>query len=189
MEVFGDSALNCVYAVVALVSFIFAVLSLIGTELGDALDLGADVDVDVDGDTGIDFINISPFALAVFGATFGLVGLITSIWAEMEPIPSILIASASGLVVGGVAHALFIYVLSPSRSSHFSLEEDAVGREVEVTITIPASGRGQVAFTNVSGRVTLGARSATGEEIPTGNTVVIVRLAGRNAVVQPVDLK
>lgn len=189
MEIFGDSALNCVYAVVALVSFLFAVLSLIGTEIGDALDLGADVDVDVDSEGGFDFINISPFALAVFGATFGLVGLITSVWAELTAIPSILIASGAGLLVGGLAHVLFIFVLSPSKSSHFSLEEDAVGREVEVTITIPADGRGQVAYNNVSGRVTLGARSATGEEIRSGNTVVIVKLAGRNAVVQPVDLK
>lgn len=187
MEIFGDSALNCVYALVAGISFLFAVLSLIGTEIGDALDIDADVDGDVD--TGVDFINISPFALAVFGATFGLVGLITSIWAEMAAVPSILIATGAGLLVGGLAHVLFIFVLSPSKSSHFSLEEDAVGREVEVTITIPATGRGQVAYNNVSGRVTLGARSATGEEIPTGNTVVIVKLAGRNAVVQPVDLK
>ena len=187
MEIFGNSALNCVYGLVAGISFLFAVLSLIGTEIGDALDFDADVDGDVD--SGLDFINISPFALAVFGATFGLVALITSIWAEMTAIPSILSATGAGLLVGGVAHALFIYVLSPSISSHFSLEEDAVGREVEVTITIPAKGRGQVAYTNVSGRVTLGARSATGKKISSGTSVVIVKLAGRNAVVQPVDLK
>jgi membrane protein implicated in regulation of membrane protease activity len=187
MEFFGDSALNCVYAIVALVSFLFAVLSLIGTEFGDMLDVGADVDGDID--TGTDFANVSPFALAVFGATFGLVGLITSIWAEMDAIPSILIATASGLVVGGLAHVLFIFVLSPSKSSHFSLQEDAIGREVEVTISIPAEGKGQVAYTNVSGRVTLGARSATGEKIPAGKTVVIEKVSGRNALVRPVDLK
>jgi membrane protein implicated in regulation of membrane protease activity len=105
----------------------------------------------------------------------------------MTPIPSILVATGSGLLVGGVAHVLFIYVLSPSRSSHFSLEEDAVGREVEVTITVPASGKGQVAYNNVSGRVTLGARSATGKKIPSGTSVVIVKLAGRDAVVRPAD--
>ena len=189
MELFGFSALQCVYALVALVSFAFAVVSLIGAEFGDALDVGGDVDVDADVDAGGGFANVSPFALAVFGATFGLVGMITSVWAEMDPIPSILIATAAGLVVGGLAHVLFIYVLSPSRSSHFSLQDDAVGREVEVTISIPAEGKGQVAYTNVSGRVTLGARSTTGERIPAGKTVVVERVSGRNAFVRPVDLK
>jgi membrane protein implicated in regulation of membrane protease activity len=187
MEIFGFSGLQCVYALVALLSFLFAVVSLIGTEFGDVLDVGADVDADVDAGGG--FANVSPFALAVFGATFGLVGMITSVWAEMEPIPSILIATASGLVVGGLAHVLFLYVLSPSKSSHFSLQEDAVGREVEVTISIPAEGRGQIAYNNVSGRVTMGARSATGEKISSGNTVIIEKVSGRNAVVRPVDLK
>jgi membrane protein implicated in regulation of membrane protease activity len=91
--------------------------------------------------------------------------------------------------VGGLAHVLFLYVLSPSKSSHFSLQEDAVGREVEVTISIPAEGRGQIAYNNVSGRVTMGARSATGEKISSGNTVIIEKVSGRNAVVRPVDLK
>ena len=187
MDILGFTALQCVYGLVALVSFLFAVISLLGAEVGDALDVGADVDVDADVDAGGGFANVSPFAIAVFGATFGLVGMITSGWAEMDPIPSILIATASGIVVGGLAHVLFIYVLSPSRSSHFSLQDDAVGREVEVTISIPADGKGQVAYTNVSGRVTLGARSLTGEAISAGKTVVIERVSGRNAFVRPVD--
>lgn len=188
MDFLGFTALQCVYALVAVVSFLFAVVSLIGAEFGDALDIGADVDVDADVDTGTDFANVSTFALAVFGATFGLVGMITSVWMELEPIASILVSAAAGLVVGGMAQVLFIYVLSPSKSSHFSLQDDAVGREVEVTISIPAEGRGQIAYNNVSGRVTMGARSATGESISTGTTVVIVRVSGRNAVVQPIDL-
>jgi membrane protein implicated in regulation of membrane protease activity len=189
MEIFGFTGLQCVYALVAVVSFLFAVASLVGAEFGDALDVGTDVAVDADVDTGADFANVSTFALAVFGATFGLVGMITSVWAEMEPIPSILISAAAGLVVGGLAQVLFIYVLSPSRSSHFSLQDDAVGREVEVTISIPAEGKGQIAYNNVSGRVTLGARSSTGESIPAGKTVVIERVSGRNAFVRPAELK
>ena len=187
MEILGFSALNCVYALVALVSFLFAVLSLIGTEFGDVLDVGGDVDVDADAGGG--FANVSPFALAVFGATFGLVGLITSVWAEMEPIPSILISTAAGVVVGGLAHVLFLYVLSPSKSSHFSLQEDALGREAEVIISIPAQGKGQIAYNNVSGRVTLGARSATGQMSPSGKTVRVLTVIGRSAVVQLADLK
>jgi hypothetical protein len=189
MEITGSNALNCVYALIAGVSFLFAVLSLIGTEIGDAFDLDADADIDLDVDHGFHFAHISPFALAAFGATFGLVGLVTTVWAEMTAIPSILIAAGAGLLIGGLAHVGFIFILSPSKSSHYSLEEDAIGREVEVTNTIPAEGKGQVAFTNISGRVSLGARSATGETIPSGTIVVIDKVIGRLAIVRPVELK
>lgn len=184
-QVLTMGALNCVYAVVAFVSFIFAVLSLIGHEFGDILDFHGDVDTHTD----LDFAHISPFALAMFGATFGLVGLITTIWLEMDAVPSILVSAGVGVVVGGVAQALFIFVLSPSKSSHFSLEQDAIGREAEVTITIPGEGQGQIAYSNVSGRVKLGARSLTGEKISTGQLVTIVHIVGRSAMVRPIEKK
>ena len=125
-EFLASGTLNLIYAVLILISFIFAVITLVGAEVGDALDL--DIDVDVDADTGVDIASVSPFALAMFGATFGLTGLITRIWFEMGAIPSILWAVGIGIVIGGLAQVLFIYVLSPSRSSHFSLADDAIGR-------------------------------------------------------------
>jgi membrane protein implicated in regulation of membrane protease activity len=175
------STLTCVYAFVGAISFLFAVFSLIGTEFGDVLD----VDVDADADAGVGFASVSPFALAVFGATFGLAGMITLTWLEMSPIPSILISTAAGLFVGGLAQGLFLYVLSPSKSSHYSLE-DSIGQEAQVSTSIPATGQGQITFNNVSGRVRLGARSATGESIPNGEFVIIEKITGRNAVVRPV---
>lgn len=173
-------ALDVVYAGIVLVSFIFAVLSLVGAGLGELFDFDADADGD-----GLFDIGISPFSLAVFGSAFGLVGLITHLWLEMDAIPSILWATGAGLLFGAVAQLFFIYVLSPSKSSHYSLERDAVGREAEVTIRIPAEGLGQIAFNNVSGRVTLGARSSTGDQISTGELVVIEKIVGRAAIVKP----
>ena len=184
-DLFSSGALGCVYALVAFVSFLFAVMSLIGTEFGDAFDF----DADADADTGVDFGNISTFALAVFGATFGLVGLITLLWLEMDTLPSILVSTVSGIVVGGLAQGLFLYVLSPSKSSHYSLEKDAVGREVQVTISIPEDGQGQISYNNVSGRVRLGARSASGEPIANGEFVVIEKIIGRAALVRPLEKK
>lgn len=182
-ELIASGTLNLVYAGILLVSFFFALLSFIGAEIGDAFDF----DFDVDGDGGFDFINISPFALAMFGATFGLSGLITRIWLEMDVTPSILWSAGLGLVIGALAQAFFLYVLSPSKSSHYSLQEDAIGREAEVIITIPSSGLGEIAFNNVSGRVKLGARSMSGKEIPTGDVVIIKRIVGRVAFVQTVE--
>ncbi len=74
-DFFSSGALNFVYAAAVIVSFVFAIMSLLGSEFGDALDFDADVEAD-----GIDFLRISPFGLAMFGAAFGVTGLITTLW-------------------------------------------------------------------------------------------------------------
>lgn len=178
---FSSGTLNLVYTIVFAISFIFALISLVGAELGDVLDF----DVDPESEGIFDFVSISPFALAMFGAIFGMVGLITRLWLEMEPIPSIIWSAGSGIVIGAAAQAFFVYILSPSKSSHYSLKDDAVGREAEVIITIPGDGLGQIAFNNVSGRVTLGARSSTGQEIHSGVLITIEKIVGRVAIVRP----
>ena len=76
---------------------------------------------------------------------------------------------------------------SPSKSSHYSLSTDAVGRDAQVIITVPSDGLGEITFDNVSGRVTLGARSATGKQIVNGQAVRIEEVTGRVALVRPVD--
>lgn len=179
-EVFASGTLNLVYAGIVIISFLFALVSLLGAEIGESLDVA----LDVDGDSGFDFISVSPFSLAMFGTAFGMVGLITRVWYEMEPIPSLLWATGLGFVIGAVAQALFLYVLSPSRSSHYSLQTDALERDAEVITSIPAGGLGEVAFNNVSGRVKLAARSSDGETISYGEVVVIKRIVGRVAYVE-----
>lgn len=182
-DLFGSGTLNLIYTIVSIVSFLFALLSLIGAEIGEVLDF------DIDGDTGFDFVSISPFALAMFGSTFGVVGLITRLWMEMDAIPSILWATGLGIIIGGVAQAFFFYVLSPSTSSHFELKDDATGREAEVITTVPQQGLGEVIFNNISGRVKLGARSSTGESIKLGQVVIIEKIVGRVAFVRPIETK
>lgn len=173
--------LDIVYAGIVIVSFLFAFLSLIGAGLDQVFDF----DLGTDGEGPFDLVGISPFSAAVFGSAFGLTGLITHLWLEMEAIPSVLWATGVGLLFGGVAQVFFLYVLSPSKSSHFSLERDTIGNEAEVTVAIPSDGLGQISFTNVSGRVGLGARSGTGKEIATGTLVIIKKVVGRVAIVEP----
>lgn len=180
-DIFSNSALNIVYGIVLLISFIFAVISLMGAEFGDVVD----IDSDIDADPELDFVNISPFALAMFGAAFGVTGLITSIALGMGPFASLIIAFIAGLIIGLAAQVLFFKVLSPTKSSHYSLAEDAVGRNAQVIVTVPNDGVGTIAFDNVSGRVTLGARSITGKAIPTGVPVRIDDVTGRVALVRP----
>jgi hypothetical protein len=158
---------------------------LAGAGLGDVLDI--DVDADVDAETGADFLSISPFALAMFGAAFGLTGLIGRISFDMNAAASLFWATIAGLLVGGLAQILFLYVLSPSKSSHYSLADVAVGREAEVIITIPAEGLGTIAFNTVGGRVTLGARSVSGKQVAKGQIVSVEKMSGRVAVVRLAD--
>jgi membrane protein implicated in regulation of membrane protease activity len=179
-EFIASGTLNIIYAVVLLISFLFSLLTLVGAEAIDVFDFDID-----GGDAG--FVSISPFALAMFGATFGLAGLITRIWLDMDTIPSILWASGIGLVVGGLAQAFFFYVLSPSKSSHYKLADDGVDREAEVIITIPENGLGTIAYDSFSSRVTLGARSATNKPIARGTIVTIERINGRIAIVRAID--
>jgi membrane protein implicated in regulation of membrane protease activity len=182
-DFFSSGALNFVYAAAVIVSFVFAIVTLLGAEFGDALDF----DADVDADSGVDFLSISPFGLAMFGAAFGLTGLITHLWFDMNAGASLVWAVVVGLGIGVLAQALFLYVFSPSKSSHYSLAADAVGRDAQVIITVPNEGLGKIAFDNVSGRVTLGARSATGKRIVNGEAVRIEKVTGRVALVRPVD--
>jgi membrane protein implicated in regulation of membrane protease activity len=181
-DFFSSGALNFVYAAAVLVSFIFAVVTLLGTEFGDSIDFDAEVEAD-----GIDFLRISPFGLAMFGAAFGVTGLITRLWFDMGAGASLFLAVVVGLGIGILAQLLFLYVFSPSKSSHYNLTVDAVGRDAQVIITVPNEGLGQIAFDNVSGRVTLGARSASGKKIVSGEAVRIEQVTGRVAIVRPVD--
>jgi membrane protein implicated in regulation of membrane protease activity len=180
-DILASGTLNLVYAGTILVCFVFVVLILIGGGIGDAFE----VDLDVDADAGFDFIPVSPFALAMLGTAFGFTGIITRTWLDMEAIPSVLWAAGFGVIIGIAAQVFFIYVLSPTKSSHFTLSDDAVGRTVEVIITIPSNGIGEVAYDNISGRVKLGARSVTGLQIERGEMVVIERITGRVAAVRP----
>ena len=47
-ELFSSGSLNFIYTIVVLISFVFALITLLGAGFGDALDF----DADIDGDTG-----------------------------------------------------------------------------------------------------------------------------------------
>ena len=181
-EFLNSGPLNLTYAGVLGISFIFALITLIGSEVGDALDF----DADVDGGDGIDFANVSPFAMAMFGASFGLTGLITRTVYEMPAINSIFWSTFIGFVIAAGAQALFIYVLMPTTTSHVKLTDDAIGRTVDVIISIPVKGRGTIAYDNKSGRVTMAAMSTDGHEISSGEAAVIEKVVGRVAHVRRV---
>lgn len=182
LETLQNDTLSLIYVVLLGISLLFVVMSLLGAEVTDAIDLDLDLDIEAD---GLDLPSVSGFALAVFMASFGAIGLITKLGMGMSAMGSVLSAVLAGLVLGTAAQALFIYVLSPTKSSHYSLADDAIGRRADVIISIPDDGTGKIAFDNPSGRVTLGARSTTGEPIRSGEAVIVEKVVGRVAHVHP----
>lgn len=180
-EFFASGTLNIVYASILLISFLFTLLTLLGAEVGDAFDF----DLDLDG--SFDFISVSPFAISIFGAFFGITGLITRLWLEQNTVSSLIWATSIGLIIGSLAQLFFIYILSPTVTQTYSLQEDAIGREADVTVTIPRKGLGSIAYNNNTGRITLGARSENGEKISSGTVVSIKQISGRVAVVSAID--
>ena len=182
LEFLQNDPLSAVYAALLAVSLLFVVLSLLGADATDALDL--DVDLDIDSD-GLDVPSVSGFAIASFLASFGAIGLVTKVGMGRAAVPSALSALIAGVVLGVGAQALFIYVLSPTKSSHFSLADDAIGRRADVIVSIPEGGVGKIAFDNPSGRVTLGARSTSKEPIRSGQAVIVEKVVGRVAHFHP----
>lgn len=180
-DIFNSGPLNLTYAGVLGVSFLFALISLIGSDVGDGLDFDIDADGGAD---GLDFVSLSPFAIAMFGAAFGFVGLLTRIAFEMSQARSLLWAGLAGLIIGAGAQLVFLYVLSPTTTSHVNLKDDAIGRAVDVIVTIPGKGKGTIAYDNKTGRVTMGAISATGRKINTGESVIIEKVVGQVAYVR-----
>ncbi|MGB1251876.1 MAG: hypothetical protein ACPG8W_14750 [Candidatus Promineifilaceae bacterium] len=183
-ELLNLGPLNLVYFGILGISFIFALISLIGSEIGDALNFDADVD---GGGDGVDFANVSPFSIAMFGAAFGLTGLVTRIVYEMPAINSVFWSAMIGLVIASGAQALLIYVLMPTTTSHVKLADDAIGRTVDVIISIPNKGKGTIAYDNKGGRVTLAAITNAGHQIQSGEAVIIEKIVGRVAHVRRIS--
>lgn len=190
IEIITSDSLVLIYAILLALSLVFVVLNLIGADLGDAfdfdLDLDFDVDIEAEADPGFNFPSISPFAIAVFMASFGAFGIFTRLGMGMTQIGSIGVSMFVGLLFGAAAQALFVYVLSPTKSSHFSLADDAEGRRADVIVSIPANGKGTITFDNASGRLTLAAQSKSGQPINTGKSVIIEKIVGRVAHVYPI---
>ncbi|HSH01662.1 MAG TPA: hypothetical protein VLL52_04025 [Anaerolineae bacterium] len=183
-DLIATGTLNVAYAGMLMLSIVFTLISLLGVGAGEALDF----DMEIDTDGSFDFISVSPFALALFFATFGAMGLVTRLGLGMEAVQSLVVATVAALAVGIMGQAFFVYILSPTVSSNFTLE-DLVGREAEVVTTIPADGRGEIGINNASGRLKLAARSTDHESIAVSSIVVIERLSGRLAIVSPVEDK
>ncbi|MFS4468791.1 hypothetical protein [Maribacter sp. 2210JD10-5] len=127
-----------IYWVTALISSaIFLVLIVMTLVGGDADDLGGDVDVEIEGDTGIGFQFLSFKNLMGFLTIFGWSGIACIENGLSKPI-TVLISVICGLIMMTAMAALFYYLAKLQSSGTLKLK-NALGQIGEVYLTIGAN--------------------------------------------------
>ncbi|MGI5861456.1 MAG: hypothetical protein ACOX6T_05290 [Myxococcales bacterium] len=141
------------------------------------LDAGADVEAG-DGHASVHLPIFSPTVISFFVFTFGAFGLlfhrafgIENPWVH-APMASV------GALLSGLGLAFGIYkITSHLESNRLGRVSDALAAPVEVTISVPAVGMGEIAYVSAGTRQTLSARSADGREYKQGTSVRVVKIA------------
>lgn len=203
--------LGCVYSILFFLGLGYAIFITITGGLADVdlpdvnidvpqIDLPGDVDIPgadihiggAEGFTGgidtpdVSVSPLSPITIATFVTTFGGVGLITTQFFGVDGRWSLLWALGSGLTLAGLMYVVVSQFLIGSQGSSEVRAVELVGIEAEVTVPIGARTPGQVVYVTKSGRMTSMARSVSGEAIPRGEFVTIVRVQGPQVLVRPV---
>lgn len=180
-------SLELIYLSLTTVGLVYAILILLGQGIGELdlpgfhLDAG-DVPSFDHGEVGLP--SISPMSIASFVTAFGAFGLVASELFNATTGVSLLAALGGGIIVGGAAQLLFIYVFSPQTSSLRSRHELAQAT-AEVITAIPKDGVGQIALVSRGARVTYSARAQPGQSFKQGDVVRVVEIVGNIAFVEP----
>ena len=202
--------LSCVYSILFFLGVGYAIFITVTGGLADVDMPDVDIDVpqiDLPGDVdipgadihigsaegfagGIDAPDVSvsplsPITIATFVTTFGGVGLITTQFFGVDGRVSLLWALGSGLALAGLMYVVVSRFLIGSQGSSEVRASELLGTEAEVTVPIGAKTPGKVVYVTKSGRMSSMARSATGEAIPRGEFVTIVRVQGPQVLVRP----
>jgi hypothetical protein len=199
----NSPGVTLIYLALLVIGVIYAIVVLIGAELGNlhipGLDLhlgGHDIsvghDVGLDGGGSVDHPSVkvpslSPITIASFVTAFGAFGLISMGLFDATARTSLVWAAIGGLIVAIIAHFAFGYFLiAPQGSSEVHLDALA-GCDAEVITPINPGTVGEIAFVAQGGRVTYTAKSADNTLIARGTTVVIEKVVGGVAIVKIKD--
>jgi len=124
---------------------------------------------------------LSPMVLSAFLAGFGGSGLVyRQIFGERVWLHMPLAAATSGVLGPCVAWAMW-KLTSTMDSNRAARESDVFSSAVEVVITVPKDGTGEIAYVSGGTRQTASARSADGREHKQGDTVKVLKLTDGTA--------
>jgi hypothetical protein len=163
-----------IYWVVALISSaIFVVLIVMTLAGGDADDFGGDVDVEIEGDTGIGFQFLSFKNLMGFLTIFGWSG-IACIDGGLSKTVTVLISVICGLLMMTAMAALFYYLAKLQSSGTLKLK-NALNQIGEVYLTIGAN-RSSIGKVSINVQGTLRELEALTDEAHDLNQSNVVRV-------------
>lgn len=177
-----------IYWIIALIGSLIFVVTLILTFIGgDADDIG-DVDMEIDGDTGIGFQFITFKNLVGFFTIFGWSG-IACIDAGMSKPMTIIISLVCGLIMMTIMAAMFFYMrkLNDSGTLDFNNAKGAVG-EVYLNIGANRSKMGK-AHVRIQGALReLEALSDSDIELKSGTVIKVMDVTDNGIlIVEPLN--
>lgn len=126
---------------------------------------------------------LSPTVISAFVASFGGAGLLFKQLLGDNPILHVPLAGATAMALAVATAYLIWKITSTLDSNRLARITDAVGTAVEVSVTVPKQGMGEIAYVSAGTRQTLSARSADGREYKQGERVKVLRVADGVATV------
>lgn len=140
---------------------------------GHGAAMGADVD------TGnIIFGPFSPLVIAFFLTCFGVTGVALTQVGKLGAMLSLPISIASSFVLAWLLILFFNKVLGSLQTSSEVKLHTLIGEEAEVTVAIPTTGAGEIAYIAMGSRCVTPARSEDQVAIARGSIVRISRIVG-----------
>jgi len=181
-ELLSNISALSVFLSIAVVGFLFLLISLIVGEIFDHADLSHTVDHDL-GHGGPGFFNTR--VISVFITAFGGFGAIAT-RQGYGIFASSFFGFASGIVLASLIYFFARFLYSQQASSTVS-SSDLIGRTAQVTVGIPVGGLGQVRCLVGESMVDKIARSKDGGAIPSNSVVKIEEIVGESVIVSPVS--
>jgi hypothetical protein len=140
------------------------------------------------GDAGDAGDGVSPFNLqtiTTFLAFFGGSGWVLYGSTGLGPALALVIATAIGVIGGGAVFLFLVKVLIAGQRFMDPAQSRMEGTVATVSMAIRADGTGEIRFLRDGAHRSEGARSSTGQPIPAGAEVVVVRYERGLAYVEP----
>ena len=166
-----------VFLAIALVGFLFLLISLVFGGIFEHFEWGADGDMD-HGGPGF----FSGRIIAVFITAFGSFGAIATHYG-LSPLPASGIGFGSGVAFGGCIYVFARFLYGQQASSEVR-SADLVGQSARVVVAIPSQGIGQVRCRIGEELVDKIARTRGGEAIPEHTPVLIDEVLGETVIVK-----
>ena len=176
-----------VYLICFFLGLGFAVLTAILSGVFGGFDAGLDVGhghVDASGaDAGGHFSPWNPIVLSMFLSSFGGSGLICHKYLHLSLGWQLSISSVAGFGIGAIVFWMVAKLFRSAQASSEVKLHEVIGKEAEVTVSIPVNGMGQVAYI-AGGRCTGTATSSDNSPIPQGSQVKIIKIVGSTFYVE-----